>query len=163
MRQLRIARGRLTRAIGDAYRALAKEDCDALFGVPDSPNTPRSILAALEYGTSAYGSIALGPIEQRPGTVTSATTAPTYTKVDIGDGATQLQVLGVKIVVEWSVGVFKSGSDVDRAAIIIHELGHAFNQILGLGGSQIKNDNDSIPNHVRVSEANDALVKEKCF
>jgi YD repeat-containing protein len=105
----------------------------------------------------------LGGVKQYPGTVTSATTTPIPTTVDIGDGAQQQQILGVNINVGWSVGVFNDGSDVDRAAAIIHELGHAFNFIVGLGGSRIRDDNRTIPDSVKVSEVNTALVKEKCF
>jgi hypothetical protein len=164
MRQLRIARVRLKSAIDDAYEALRKKgDCAGLFGLMLHSPLPTTVLTFLTGGEGTYGSITLGVIKQYPDSTTSATTTPNYKEVDIGDGARQQQVSGVSILVAWNAGVFVDGSDVDRAAVILHELGHAFNAIPGLGGSLIVSDNREIPDHLGISELNDALIKRWCF
>ena len=60
---------------------------------------------------------------------------------------------------------FVSGSANDWATLIMHELGHAYWDLYGPGTSKITPDGPNAPpgvNGVEASEANTALVKDKC-
>jgi hypothetical protein len=51
------------------------------------------------------------------------------------------------------------GNSYINAAVLLHEMGHVYNDILGSGGSQIGNDTRNSGK----SQANTMLILQKCF
>jgi RHS repeat-associated protein len=151
---------RLPKAIQDAYNALANPRCNALFS---SALDSQQVLQALTAGNTGLGYITIDDIPSDPGQVTSATTTALFSAVSIGQGATQLQVTGALVAINDLAGTFIHGSDQDRAVTILHELGHVFYDLLGLGGSQILPDGNGIPDNVNQSMRNTSLIEQDCF
>ena len=60
-------------------------------------------------------------------------------------------------------GAFITGTPVDQAITVLHELGHAFDDLWGVAASKIVPDGNDVPDHIKVSEANTALIKKDCF
>lgn len=145
---------RLSRGLKRAGDALSNPDCAGLFGGGPYPD-PIKVLSQLS------NSFTFGPIEDKTNpdgtkTITSATTT--------GSGSVMYGYIPVNTSVtinlnNTSAGAsFVSGNVNDWAITILHELGHAFYDLYGSAASKITPDGDSTAK----SEANTALVKEKC-
>ena len=154
----------LDRAIGAALNALAKPDCAMLFSAPEGALSPQELLTTLQSGRSEWGYFALNVINSvDPDTITSAQVDQDgFRTVDIGNGATQLFPV-IRITINIQAGVFTGTSAVDQAAVVIHELGHAYVDLFGPTASAIKPDGVNVSDHVKVSEGNTKTVKDNCF
>lgn len=55
--------------------------------------------------------------------------------------------------------------DIGRAVTLLHELGHAYDVIWGMGSSALANEEMAIDakERTQISEKNTQLVREKCF
>jgi RHS repeat-associated protein len=117
---------RLGAAITAAIDALAnnKKCYDLFTGGPGFPEDPIGVLQNLQSG-GKYGSIGFGTLISAPGTVRSATTAG----VTVTDGTQTYDK--VEIVINNFAGSFVTGSARDQAVTILHELGHAMNELFG--------------------------------
>jgi len=60
-------------------------------------------------------------------------------------------------------GSFATGNIFSQTVMILHELGHAMNDIFGAGTSGILNDDSSVPNNTQVSMQNTSLIVNECF
>jgi hypothetical protein len=68
-----------------------------------------------------------------------------------------------EITINDIAGSFVTGSLQDWAVTILHELGHAMNDIFGPNTSQIQDDGTNVPNHVQISMGNTAKIEQDCF
>jgi len=69
---------------------------------------------------------------------------------------------GVQITINNVAGSFVNQSADAWAVTILHELGHAYWDLYGQGTSSIVPDDSSVPNNVKVSGDNSALIEKKC-
>jgi hypothetical protein len=77
----------------------------------------------------------------------------------IGNGATQILYSGVLITINDLAGTFVNGNTLSQAVTLLHELGHAYDDMYGPGSTLIQSDSTSTAQ----SMANTALVQQKCF
>jgi hypothetical protein len=155
---------RLQDAINLAFAALANIKCGSLFGLTAGSANPSYLLQQLEKGTGGFGYFTIGDIAKQQNLVTSATTAPIQSLVDIGYGnSSQLQTTGVIITINDLEGSFTGSDPIAQAATVLHELGHAFSDLWGQSSTKIKDDNKTVPNYVDVSKGNTTLINKDCF
>jgi RHS repeat-associated protein len=145
----------LDKALKAAEKALANNPaCDSLFGLTEGSPNPSQFLQQL------FPGIQIGDITSAPGTVTSATTVGTGPiPVPIGDGATQILYSGVVITINDLAGTFITGNTQSQAVTLLHELGHAYDDMYGPTSTLIESDAGSTAQ----SMANTALVQKNCF
>ena len=158
--QMAQAQQELPKAVGMAEWALSNPDCANLFGTGKTAGggtvSAAEVLFDLFNGI-AYGSISVGAPPSPTGTIVSATTSPVV--VQSGNGPAQQTA---EIVINGYAGSFVSGDWEAQAVTILHELGHAMNDIFGPGTSIIQTDSTST-NGVNTSMSNTALVDNACF
>ena len=146
---------------GIAEGMLENEDCANLFGQGKDRNgnrvTAGQVLFDLFNGLT-YGSVSVGDISSASGTTTSATTTPGV--INYGGGYMQNAAY---IQFNDLAGVFVTGNAIDQAIAVLHELGHAMNDIFGTGTSVIQQDGKSVPNGVQLSMDNTSLIETTCF
>jgi hypothetical protein len=150
----------LSTALTAALNALNNDQCAKLFGQGNRGGNAvlaSEVLLDLFLGIGNYGDLTVGDITSPPGTVVSATTTPL---VVINGSQTFNEA---DIVINDLAGTFVSGKAQDQAVTLLHELGHAMNDIFGPGTSQIKDDGSSVPGGIQTSMNNTALVKKDCF
>jgi RHS repeat-associated protein len=162
-----VASASLQSAIDTAVEALLKDDCASLFGGAN----PIGVLYELQRGDTSWGTIGFAELgEPAQGRVYSAQTVGILTP---SEGVSMFSGVTISINISngapWSnsyadtFGIGNAASratqDIYRAMTLIHELGHAFNIITGLGWSQIQQDIED----PALSEANTRLVYEHCF
>ena len=129
-------------------------DCDSLFGLTSGSPVPSQFLQTL------FPGIQIGNIQSAPGYFTSATTVGTGPyQAPIGNGATQLLYTGVLITINDLAGTFVSGNTQSQAITLLHELGHAYDDMYGPASTLILSD----AGNPAQSMANTALVTQKCF
>src|SRR5579883_2520604 len=143
-------------AVGVAEALLSNPDCANLFQPLDGSVSAAAVLFDLFNGVY-YGSITVGDIKSRPGTSTSAAVTPGV--INDGTGGTRNAAY---IVINDLAGTFVSGDLLAQAVTLLHELGHAMNDIFGPGTSVIQADGPSVPNGVQKSMDNTALVDKAC-
>ena len=68
-----------------------------------------------------------------------------------------------RVVLNINLAIWNTETAIQQAQIIIHELGHAFDELIGAGGSQFVNDAlpDGRPNPV--AEDQNAALVQKCI
>lgn len=120
------------------------------------------VLTAMMNG-STYGSIAPGPIRLKnlpANTVVNATTAPL--SIVTAGGATQA---AAEVTINDLAGDYVNGSSDSSAQLVtmLHELGHAMNDIFGPNTSGIAPDGASVPNGWQISMGNTQLVDTACI
>ncbi|MGB7763196.1 MAG: RHS repeat-associated core domain-containing protein [Bryobacteraceae bacterium] len=143
-----------------ARRLLAKDpQCAALFGrTGPAGNTSPDPLTVL---TQIQGSEAFGPLASNENYITNATTAGTGSvAISIGNGDTMLVNSGVTITLNniTNGASFVTGNVMDWAQTILHELGHAYADLYGLGTSAIQPD----LGNSAASVANNNLIQKNC-
>ena len=145
----------ISRDLNMARRALLKPDCAALFGVPD----PFSILFGIANPSlgSNYGSLEIMGITSPPGTTISATVTPV--SLTNANGTFNSAIITLNSL----AGSFVTGTPTDQVVTLLHELGHAINDIFGPNTSRIADDGPSVKDGVQISMSNTALVRSKCF
>ena len=142
-----------------AAKMLSTEpDCAGLFGLTGpAGNMSPEALAVLAQISNSYS---FGTIPSAPNTVTSATTTGIGTAFMPVNGAT-MQVstsVAIKLNNLSSQATFVSGTTYDQAVTVLHELGHAYWDLYGIGTSAITDDAENLA----ASEANTNLVVQKC-
>jgi RHS repeat-associated protein len=152
----------LTAAMGLASQALDNPKCAALLGSGVSQGgatlTASQVLNLLYVENGMYGSIGFGPLPSQPGTITSAVTVPWVLNTG---GATYNEAA---ITISTSPGsVWLTGNLQQQAILLLHELGHAMNDIFGAGTSGIKDDGSSTQAGIQQSMKNTKLIKKDCF
>jgi RHS repeat-associated protein len=136
-------------AMNRAQKALQNKKCADLFGVSD----PAAVL-----GDLFRDHMTVKPITSPPGTVVSATTTPVQLVTANGT------FNQADIVINDAAGVFLTGSANDQLVTLLHELGHAVNDIFGAGTSQIVDDGTSMgKDGIQLSIDNSALIKKNCL
>lgn len=154
-------------ALGVALAALATPDCASLFGLSANSMNPGDLLAhavaaaadgaasLLEFGTTSKDGIIAHAAEAGTTVVTSDPWA--YINGD-GQG-----VESSRVVIEINLQSWSGLTQIQQAQVIIHELGHTFDELIGAGGSQFVND--AMPNgdpNPAAEDQNAALV-QKCI
>ncbi len=143
----------LNRSVNVALAALSQQKCADLF--KNEALTPQQLLTTLLAGNTDYGKIEFSDsIPQDPGYITNATTQPLINVPNspIENGA--LISLNANMP-----SAFTGGNTINAAAVLIHELGHAFDVIWGPGASLISFDNGD----TALSGKNQDMVLEDCF
>jgi RHS repeat-associated protein len=151
------ARGFLPDAVARATKAFESSDCRGLFG---EGLDPRDVLDNMVTGVR-YGSIGFQKLE--PGV--DGTVVPDQgTAQDVG-GETKYLRVDIVINSRQDGSKYWSGSDMtaeERARYLIHELGHAYNYLLGSGGSQFGQDVDSSGKPILEAQERNKQLEKKC-
>lgn len=169
------------KAAVDALRNTNRPECAKLFNL-DGVQLPggggRSLdvadmLTGAIWGQGASPGFGIGYGDIAGATVTSSGTfvvgALTETRRNSYDIlGTTMTITTVSVTIntnDSSPWMSASATDQDRAVILLHELGHAFNSLRSsLGGSSIHSDTTILdPTQVRTNMSNDALIKQACF
>ena len=145
VKDLRDARAFLKQGIERAKELLAKDKCRQLFGNPRTGVDPSKVLDDLN-GAHNYGTISAAPF------LPSAL-----------DGLS-LFFPGLKASVFINTSNFVPGDTDPLAGDILHELGHVFNHVPGLGGSSIKDDGVTAgTNMFQNQRENEKAIQENCL
>jgi len=150
-------------AINRALQALNTERCRALFN--NNLADPRSVLSDLAGTlpvngfTSKYGTFSFGLVEADPGMIANAAT----NRIGDPDFDGGRAVWPVEITINTDPSTpFNTGSAVDRAVTILHELGHAF--VLYFNDQNASSIGiDRGPDKTTTSDDNSNLVRDSCF
>lgn len=149
-----------------AYLLNKNPDCANLLGQDATAGgavvTAAKVLTDLMNGAT-YGSIAPGPITI-PGLPRNTVVNAKTTAVPIGSpgGTTQN---GADITINDLTGDYVTGTSgfLAQTETLLHELGHAMNDIFGTGTSGIAPDGWSVPNGRQVGVTNTHLVDAACI
>ncbi len=137
------------RATAQAIKALSNPECAKLFGISD----PAAQLSSL-----VQNDLTIGPIVSPKGTTVSAQTNGTTLVTANGT------FNGAEIKINDVAGTFVTGTLNDQIVTLLHELGHAVNDIFGGGTSQIVNDGSALGQAgIQASMNNTALVQKNCL
>ena len=155
---------RLNSAVSLARMLLQEPSCAGSFNVSGAGLDPVQVLRNLHSGGN-YGKFVFGYIGSsvggRSGTTVyvNAQTTPTNPQRQIVNGVLTFSgFASVEILINsHQNSPFNRGNTYDRAVTVLHELGHAFDIIMGAGRSQLAT-NDPGP----LSAANTALVRRNC-
>jgi RHS repeat-associated protein len=153
-------KGKIATAFASALRALQNNaDCAKDLGQGTNNGSPVSASGVLNsiFVGGIYGDITVGDLKSPSGTTVSAQTSG----VVVQTGAGTLEEAA--IVINDLGGTFVGGSAQDQAVTLLHELGHAMNNIFGAGTSKVKDDGTSVANGVQISMDNTAMIKKDCF
>lgn len=144
-----------------ALAALMNPNCSRLFGLGTSADgtvSPAAVLQGLIQGPSSnFGKILVGPVDSEAGTTASAQTQGAV----VFDGTNRYNE--AEITINDTAGVFVNGSLQDQTVLILHELGHAMNDIFNFQNSIWDDGPKSGPGYVQRSEDNTALIKKNCL
>jgi hypothetical protein len=136
---------------------------------------PATELTALVDGSVAGSSLGFGDLgAPANGSVTAAVTTPILGSQVI-NGVTTSIVTGATITINTNItapwiagypdtldlGSGSAGQNIYRAITLIHELGHFYADVTGMGGSAIVDDGSGTP--PGTSQANTYLVYQNCF
>jgi hypothetical protein len=159
-----------TNAVFSALQALKDPGCAGIFNTnPNAPNqySPADVLGAMAFGGTPVGMPAgtyFGSIPfARMGLGFAAVTLPDpATSVATGNGTIALSADIVLQSNQLSNGYYGAQTVQNLALILIHELGHVFNIVNGLGGSQIVWDANPDGTMNDAAEAQNAKTLQKC-
>ena len=112
-------------------------------------------VTALQFGTTTQAGIVADAAEAGTTMVTSDPWA--YTN------AAGQRVESTRVVIEINLSNWGNLTPIQQAQDLIHELGHAFDELIGAGGSQFVND--ALPNGDPnpAAEAQNAAIAQKCI
>ena len=142
-------------ALGALY---SNQKCAKLFGTGVRGNvmyTPSDILNALYELTQVFGSISFGPVGQTRGTVSGGTTLPGV----LNTGSAKYNTADITL----DPTVWQTDTPQQRAVLLLHELGHAMNDIFGPNTSQIRPDTNATKVGIANSQWNTRLITITCF
>jgi len=160
-----------TLALFSAFQALKDPDCSGIFNTSPvgTHYDPADVLAVMAFGGSTgtvpagtyFGSIAFSslPLDfaavAKPDPSTSVLTGKSYPE----------QALSANIILQsshLSDGYYGAQTPQNLAVTLIHELGHLYNEVAGMGGSKVVYDAnpDGTPN--AAAEAANVKTLEKC-
>jgi RHS repeat-associated protein len=148
----------LTQAIATAKTALGKPPCASLF----SPGfDPASVLDHIESGDSAYGKISWSFMDD----AAVVAQVEAYQPNAVAAGGWTVNVVinasstGGWYNTGWASYFGNYSHDQINAAVLIHELGHVFEDLFGSNTTKIKDDSASD----QISWDNTKLVMKDCF
>lgn len=144
-------------AFASAIEALTlNADCMNLFGTAATRAgkfNPVDVLTNIVYGTHTLGNINFsnhssdwGVAQTRPAGIFPIPGLAGKVSITINE------------LVSSGLSLWNSGNTLENADTLLHELGHAFNDLRGAGGFAIPNSAESKDNL-----AFDTLIKQKCF
>ena len=166
---VRATSARVANAVNAAIKALGNPDCAGLFNLDPNAPAPAALLGMIGSGSDPNTYFTEEYIVPRSaGTMTNATTSPTAYSLQNG----QVELTGVanKAVVAFNYlpsAPFNTGTVTDNAVTVLHELGHVFELLYGLGSTYLVND--SVSGQGNIGQANAAsayntlLAKTHCF
>ncbi len=151
---------KLPKVVGLAEKALDDPKCaDALgFGkaADGSSVSAGTVLFDMFNNIGGYGTIAAGAIDSLSGTVTNAQTTPGTSQDANGGPVTGFAEIVLNDVAGSS---FVTGTTSDQVLTILHELGHAMDDIFGSGTNLFINTDGG---NTTLSKMNDDLIRQFC-
>ncbi len=159
---VRITEQRIAKAVNAALAALMNPHCAALFNLDPNAPTPAALLALIANGNDPQAYFTEEYIPQAsPNTMTNAITGRTPWSMQNGT-VTYVGYAQNQVVVAFNFdpsAPFNSGSVTYDATTVLHELGHVYEALYGLGSTLLVNDAGS----TAASAYNDKLVEANCF
>jgi len=159
---------RIAAAVDLAIAALANPKCAGLFNLDPNAPSPAALLAAIQSGSDPHAFFTeenLPPLG--PGLQTNAITQPTSYSSQNGTLVSTGKVTGVETVFNWSPSApFNTASVIANAITVLHELGHIYEALYGMGSTLLVNDSSSAQgsaNAAAASAFNTSLVQVNCF
>ncbi len=155
--------------VAAALAALANPNCAALFNLDPSAPDPTTLLSQASEGKNPQVYFTEGFIlSQSSGTMTNATTQ--MTSYSLQNGTITYTGVANKTVVVFNYdpnAPFNTGSTTDAAVTVLHELGHVYEFLYGLGSTFLVNDSIDAQGSKEQANAasayNTQLVKANCF
>jgi RHS repeat-associated protein len=153
---------RIQAGVAAAIKALNSENCERLFNLDPNAPDPAILLSQIAnnqndsvYFTESYfpntGNLATNAVTQK-----TAFSMQNGSLVNVGYG-------GTNYLVAFNVNPsapFNSGSVNSDAVTILHELGHIYEDLYGLGSTLLIDDSNG---NTAASQYNTALVSKNCF
>ena len=163
-----------TMAVFSALEALKDPDCKGIFNTTPGATVydPRDVLASMAFGGyggtvpqgSFFGSVTFGTIPMPDAAVTQADPATRVT-LDPPTAYTGVRAASAVIILQGSHlsdGYYGAQSISNLASTLIHELGHVYNIVAGLGGSRILWDSSSTGPYNQDAEDKNRKTLESC-
>ncbi len=152
---------KLPNVVGRAERLLDNPQCDSIFGVGKTADggtiDAGLVLFDLFNGIGGYGGITAGPIAPpQPGLIVNASTTPGEVQNAQGNVVSNF----AEIILNDTQGTFVTGNLQSQIVTLLHELGHAMNDIFGPGTNSF-NQNDYA--NVKASGGNDQMIIDNCL
>lgn len=151
----------LQTAMSLALNALGNPKCAKLLGTGLSQGvaiTASQVLSLLYSDNPMYGSISFAPRASQPGSITSAVTMDGINFNGVTTSNT------ADIVISTSPrSVWMTGNPQQQAILLLHELGHAMNDIFGPKTSGIINDGSNNKAGIMNSMFNTNQITQNCF
>jgi hypothetical protein len=140
-----------------------------LFSSPAGAPNPATLLSEIVNGSDPQVYFTLGSLEPtQSGYQTNATTQRTSFSLQNGTVQSTGVVNNVVVTFNYSpVAPFNSGSVISNAVTVLHELGHVYEDLYGLGSTLLVNDSQDTQGSARqsanASASNSKLVQTNCF
>ena len=163
---------RISAAVDAAQAALDNPNCASLFNVGKNAAVPdpATLLAIIASGHSGEVYLTFGDLgPPKHGTATNAVTRPTGYAME-PDGTVGFTGVADKSVVVFNSnpGVpFNSGTVTDNATTLLHELGHVYENLFGMGTTLLVDDSSQTQGSDEMvtlaSGINTKMVQANCF
>ena len=138
------------------------EDCATLLGQGRTAGgasfNAAQLLSSL-YNGGQYGSISIGDLDSPHGTTVSAQVQPGV----VANAQGVVQNGAAYMTINDLAGSFVTGTPQSQVVTLLHELGHAMNDVFGAGTSLIRDDGQGVHNGTQISMDNSALVQQTCW
>jgi RHS repeat-associated protein len=150
-----------------ALSALATPQCGALFGLAPGSMSPGALLAGGVAAAATGGVSALsfstnttaGEVADTDWAGTTVVTSDPWAYVN----ANGQRIESTRVVISINVANWDNLTPILQAQDLIHELGHAFDELIGAGGSAFVNDVDLDGNPIPAAEATNASLVQQCI
>jgi RHS repeat-associated protein len=156
-----------------AKAALADEDCSGLFGLDANSMDPGQLLDTLRNGLSDFGypnsgsgyMNATNGLAQNVNAITSEVGNTFFANNTYSDkNANGDRVVSDSVAISISIQLWNANDIAYNAAVLIHELGHVFNELKGAGGSMFAQDVDPVTGRTDwAAEAYNQTLEQKCI
>jgi RHS repeat-associated protein len=161
---------RIAAGVSAAEAALDNPDCSGLFNVGGGGPSPSALLQEIASGSDPQAYFTEGFIGQSgPNTFINAQTGVTPWSLQ-GNEITNTGIGNYGVVVEFNIfpgTPFNTGTVTANATTILHELGHIYELLYGLGSTFLVNDTmenqGSAAQAIAASKYNTLLVQTNCF
>jgi RHS repeat-associated protein len=160
---------KITAAVQAALGALSSPTCAGLFDLDPNAPAPAALLAQIASGNDPQAYFTEEYIPQPgPNTATNAQTQATSYSIQNGQVTNTGTANNVVVVFNDNPAApFNTGSVTASAITVLHELGHVYELLYGLGSTNLVNDSiaaqGSVANSNAASAFNTAMVQTNCF
>jgi len=157
-------------AEAQALSALATPNCAALFGIAPNSWDPSDVLssAVADAATGTTYALQFSTVQLQANDPIIATTAEIGSTTVTSDPWAYQNVNGqtvesTRVMMYINLTKWNSLTQTQQAQAIIHELGHAFDELIGAGGSQFVYDANPDGTTNQAAEATNAALVQKCI